>query len=94
MPRQRGDRITDSYSFIHLFIHSIFKFLEALTLCQPDIIPGAVRNRAVNKTHKTPALIEYISGLKQIINKKKISKRCYMIIKYKKKKSRKKRCRV
>lgn len=52
MPTELGDRITD--------IHSFFQQIFTLFLL---IILGAVRHRAVNKTDKTPALIEYGTGL-------------------------------
>jgi len=50
---------------IHSFIHQIFSTYSA-----PGIIPGTVSDREM-KTDKTPALMEYVSGLKKIINKKK-----------------------
>lgn len=50
---------------IHSFIHQIFSTYSA-----PGRIPGTVRDREM-KTDKTPALMEYVAGLKKIINKKK-----------------------
>lgn len=60
MPTELGDRITDIYSFI--------KFLES-TYFVPDIILGAIRHRAVNKTDKTPALMEYVCQWTEIDDK-------------------------
>lgn len=58
--------MTELLIAIYSFIHQIFRS----TYSAPGIIPGTISDRVV-KTDKTPVLMEYVSGLKQIMNKKK-----------------------